>query len=66
LGYKKVGVFSVQLILNLLTRKIIILNNRHFFTLRQNDYGFNEIEIGQVLEIERTATHKFMDYQIVT
>jgi len=66
MGYKKVGIFTVRLILSLLTRKIIILNNRHFFTLRQNDYGFKEIEIGQVLEIERTATHKFMDYQILT
>jgi hypothetical protein len=63
-GYKKVGIFKVTNIWNLLTRKIVLLNNLHFLTLRKEDYGFDEIETGQLLEIERTATHKFIDYQI--
>ncbi|HMG83966.1 MAG TPA: hypothetical protein VK559_13075 [Ferruginibacter sp.] len=64
LGYKKVGVFKVTNVWNLLTKKIVFLNNLHFLTLRQKDYGFDEIEVGQTVEIERSATHKFLDYQI--
>jgi|GEM_PF-1547842 len=63
-GYKKVGTFKVKHIWNLLTKKIVFLNNLHFLTLRKDDYGFDEIETGQLVEIERTATHKFIDYQI--
>jgi hypothetical protein len=63
-GYKKVGVFSVIAIWNLWTRKIVFLNNAHFFMLKQKDDGFAKIKIGQVVEIERTATHRFLDYHI--
>jgi hypothetical protein len=65
LGYKKIGVFEVVTVWNLLTRKIVFLNNLRFFILNQKDYGFDEIDVGQVLEIERTATHRFIDYQIL-
>jgi len=63
-GYKKVGTFKVTNVWNLLTKKIVFLNNLHFLTVRKDDYGFGEIERGQLVEIERTATHKFIDYQI--
>jgi hypothetical protein len=64
LGYKKIGIFEVKAIWNLGTKKFVFLNNAHFFSLNRNDYGFAEIKVGELVEIERSATHKFMDYQI--
>jgi hypothetical protein len=64
LGYKKIGIFEVKAIWNLRAKKFVFLNDAHFFSLTQNDYGFAEIKVGELVEIERSATHKFMDYQI--
>ncbi|MEP7081043.1 MAG: hypothetical protein ABI784_09950 [Ginsengibacter sp.] len=63
-GYTKFGVFKVTAVWNLWVKKIVFLNNLHFLSLRQKDFGFDEIKVGQVLQIERTATHKFIDFKI--
>ncbi|MEO6868048.1 MAG: hypothetical protein ABI168_00290 [Ginsengibacter sp.] len=63
-GYTNVGVFKVTKVWNLWVTKIVVLNNFHFLTLRKKDFGFDDIEVKQVVQIERTATHKFMSFQI--
>jgi hypothetical protein len=63
-GYKKIGVFEVRTIWNLAIKKVVLLNNAHFFILDRRDYGFVEIKVGELMEIERTATYKLLDYHI--
>jgi hypothetical protein len=63
-GYKKIGIFEARSIWNLSTKKVVFLNNGHVFILNQKDNGFSQIKVGELLKIERTATHKLMGYRI--
>lgn len=64
LGFKKVGTFRVIKVWDLLSRKIVFFNNFHFLVLKQKDFGFDDIEVGQIAEVERTATQKLITFKL--
>ncbi len=64
-GFKRIGIFYVIRIYNLGTFKIIRFNNGHFLSMKQANENFYTIQIGNIFEIERTATYKLTTYKIL-
>ncbi len=64
-GYKKIGIFCILKISNRGSYKAIKLNNGNRLKIKDSNENFNNIKEGQILEIEKTATGKFLSCKIV-
>ncbi len=65
-GYKKIGNFKVTKILNLGYLKIVHLNYGRKLKIKNADRYFDEFIVGQIVEIQRTASNKLLSYKVLT
>jgi hypothetical protein len=64
LGYKKTGEFTVTKIINLVSTKILVLDNWRIFNISKNEEYFKKVKEGQQIQIKRTGTHQLIDIYI--
>ena len=65
-GYIKVGNFEVTKILNRGYFKVIHLNNKQRLKIKNTDKRFDRLAVGQVIEIQKTASNKLISYKLLT
>ena len=64
LGYKKTGEFKVTKIIDIVSMKILILDNWRLFNISKNEEYFKKVKEGQQIQIKRTGTHRLIDFYI--
>lgn len=65
-GYKKIGSFVVTKVVNRGSFKCLKLTGGQKLKVIETDKNFNTFKIGQVIEIQKTATNKFLSYRILS
>jgi len=66
LGYKKVGIFQVKRLKEIKGKKFAVLINGGSIPLGGKLPNVNNIEAGQRIEVERSATNKLVSFRVVT
>lgn len=64
-GYKKIGNFEITKIINRGYFKIIRFNNRQELKIKNTNEDFDKLTVGQIVEIQRTASNKFLSYKLL-
>lgn len=65
-GIKRIKTAKIVSILNLLTIKILLLDNWNCFVIRVKKDYFKFVQVGQIITIQRTWSFKLIDYYIRT
>jgi hypothetical protein len=64
LGYKSVSDHTIKRVVNLLSRKILVLDQSKLFVVHRDGPFFKKVTTGQKIQIIRTGTKKLFHYYV--
>ncbi|HVX26421.1 MAG TPA: hypothetical protein VHB70_08775 [Parafilimonas sp.] len=65
-GYIKIGNFEVTKVKNQIGFNVVRFNNGQKLKIKNTDRDFDKFVVGQIVEVQRTASNKLLSYKIVT